>query len=196
MSIQLVPIYAEQRLDIVATFRNIELSFWWVVNMLELRKLLEYCGPRCESDLRPGSVTMFAALAEWKRAPEPVYVARLDEMDLAELLELCIGARDKRQEYAERLAGILEEKAQDLTPYNVEVTGIDLMLSSLRAVQHATRRNSRDLRLVIEAISASKATLKFTDRSTAADRRAGSVSARNYLREAARLLREIRIFQR
>ncbi|MBK6362568.1 MAG: hypothetical protein IPF52_03370 [Saprospiraceae bacterium] len=65
--IQFVPFEENgiKRLDIVAFFRNIELSFWWVVNCYEMEQLLNYACRKTQNDYVPGRITFFSSIAEW-----------------------------------------------------------------------------------------------------------------------------------
>lgn len=126
MSIQFVkqPPY----LDVVATFRKLELSFWWVVNMYELGKLLKWAEKKVRSEkLTARRITFFSALAEWSVDPEPALITKLDSVSLRDLSALVQGAYDstmlgtaKRQE----LKNWLTEKKAHTSDTNLDPSGL------------------------------------------------------------------------
>ncbi len=95
MGVQFVP--EGDYLDVVATFRKLELSFWWVVNMLEIGELLRWAAAQDPKRRAARRVTFFAALAEWKPNPEAAFVTELDALSLADLSALVIQANDGQE---------------------------------------------------------------------------------------------------
>lgn len=53
------------KLDLVAFFRNLELSFWWVVNCYEMYQLQEYAIRKLGNKYKSGKIVFFASMAEW-----------------------------------------------------------------------------------------------------------------------------------
>jgi 3',5'-cyclic AMP phosphodiesterase CpdA len=125
MSIQFIkePPY----LDVVATFRKIDLSFWWVVNMYEIGKLLHWAAnvPN-KKKLSPRRITFFAALAEWSKDPEPAVVAALDAMELGELAALAQEIHNGKTSIASRtkLKALLFEKKNHTSDTNLDPEGL------------------------------------------------------------------------
>jgi hypothetical protein len=119
MGVQFVP--RDGRLDLVFTFRNLELSFWWVVNMYEAVELLGWAVGRLaarsnSARWQPGRITFFSAVASWEPDPRPPMRAGLDSMALGELVRLATqGARGRAG-----IATLLEEKASLTTVSNLE----------------------------------------------------------------------------
>jgi 3',5'-cyclic AMP phosphodiesterase CpdA len=111
-------------LDIIATFRKLDLSFWWAVNMYEMGELLRWAAKAEGKKLVPGRITLFAALAEWSQDPEPAFVARLDALELRELSALAQGAHAGA---AQRLVleELLVEKRSLLSDTNLEPVGLE-----------------------------------------------------------------------
>jgi len=105
------------KLDLTATFRKIELSFWWCVNMYELGEILRWaCG---RTNMKPGRITFFASLAEWKQEPEAPVEAQLDKMTISELLPIVIEVNK------DRLKELLEEKVKLTNENNLDPAGLE-----------------------------------------------------------------------
>lgn len=89
------------RLDIMASFRKIELAFWWVVNLMELVELLKWAAE--SRNWKPGAIGLFAALAEWRPSnPEHTVVPKLQTRSLMGLTTLAfrVAKHDSRGEFA------------------------------------------------------------------------------------------------
>jgi hypothetical protein len=126
------------RLDAVATFRKIELSFWWPVNMYEVGQLLIWAASKHTPETRkPGRIVFFAALAEWKSAPEATLVSKLDEASLPSLVELVIGAHSGSGEASNRLRELLDEKRQLTDTKNLDPTGVKRLAEVVTGVRKA-----------------------------------------------------------
>jgi len=127
----------DDRLDLVATFRKIELSFWWVVNMYEAIRLLEWAAGDGSEAVRgarykPGSITFFAALAEWKKEPAPSFTAKLDEMDLGALT--CVALSAVKDTGIGTVIELLEEKESRTNAQNLDSGGLQRFAQILGAV--------------------------------------------------------------
>lgn len=110
-------IVRDGKLDLTATFRKLELSFWWCLNMYELGKLLRWvCG---KVRKQPGRLTFFASLAEWKQKPEPPLEAELDRIPIAKLLPIVLG-EDK-----DALKRLIREKANFINENSLESSGLE-----------------------------------------------------------------------
>ncbi|MEW6776052.1 MAG: metallophosphoesterase, partial [Bdellovibrionota bacterium] len=77
-------------LDLVVTFRNLELSFWWVVNMYEAIKLLHWATEKTRRNFTPRRITFFSSIAEWKHDPKPALTAAIDGKPLRELTSIVL----------------------------------------------------------------------------------------------------------
>jgi 3',5'-cyclic AMP phosphodiesterase CpdA len=117
----------QNTLSIVASFRYIELSFWWGVNMLEAQHLLERAHRAEDLDkLRLGSITFFAALARWETAPDLVARAKLDVLRTEEITELVANAVVSADKPARRsLLWLLQEKRRLTSAKNIDSIGLD-----------------------------------------------------------------------
>lgn len=130
MSIQFIR--AKTHLDLVATFRKIELSFWWVVNMYELGKILGWAAGQAK--LLPGRVSFFAALAEWKTDPEPAFVSRIDSTPLSDLLAMSAHALSGDVAAQKELAVLLSEKGRETNENNLDASGLKQLAGILRGL--------------------------------------------------------------
>ena len=125
MSVQFIP--DGDYLDVVATFRKIELSFWWVVNMFEVGELLRWAAKQGTRKFIPRRVTFFAAIAEWKKDPEPAFVTELDKIELSKLSRLVYKYNEDKKARRE-LARLLDEKSIRTNEANIDTTGIDTLI--------------------------------------------------------------------
>jgi 3',5'-cyclic AMP phosphodiesterase CpdA len=125
VGIQFIP-RDENQLDIVATFRKLELSYWWAVNMYEAAQLLEWGS--AYAGRKPGRITFFAPLAEWKRSPETTLVAALDDLKLSELIPLMIGVARRDDSALVKLRDMLIEKEQHTNEKNLDPRGLVRLL--------------------------------------------------------------------
>lgn len=134
---------AEDRtLDIILTFRNIELSFWWVVNHLEALRLLRWAC-RKTGDFSPGKVVIFSPFAEWlKDDPKPVMRIALETMSLTELLALVLGSfRSADKKASERLKGLVTEFQSRLNKNNIHLSGLDKLCTAMEAADRAVKEH-------------------------------------------------------
>jgi hypothetical protein len=125
-----------QRLHVVATFRHLELSFWWGVNALEMSRLLALAANEASFDRPPelGSITFYAAVAGWEKDPGLVARSELDSMDLEALTRLVADALQVQQGGCERLGAILRQKSNYTNAANIETAGLDALCSTVRAL--------------------------------------------------------------
>lgn len=127
------------RLDIVMTFRNIELSFWWEVNMLEGRRLLDWA---CKGGkFTPGRVTFYAALAEWRFDPRPMFVSKIDEMKREELFALVLFSSMGHRDYTRILAEKLENKRQETSSLNIHFSTLEDLLFLVNGILSVPRQD-------------------------------------------------------
>lgn len=120
--LQLIPTY-EKRLDMVVTFRKLELAFWWTVNMFEAIELMNWI--TSGSNLKPGSITFQAAIAEWKSDPEASFIAELDRMKIAEIVKICVDSSKKSGR--QTLLQLLREKRSIISSTNLDADGLTLL---------------------------------------------------------------------
>jgi calcineurin-like phosphoesterase family protein len=138
VGIQFVPRRVGKILDVVLTFRNLELSFWWVVNMLEARRLLEWA---CESNYRPGRVTFFSAIVEWRSDPRPMFISRIDKMEPDALFAMVMAANAGNQEAVDNLLQLLEEKRLRTTSLNIEFRSLESLVTLVKALHQQKKKN-------------------------------------------------------
>lgn len=142
MSVQLVP--DGEYLDAVATFRKLELSFWWVVNMLEIGELLRWAASQDPKRRTARRITFFAALAEWKPNPEPTFVTELDALPLGDLNALVLQV-DSGQETARReLIRLLRDKAERTNEVNIDEAGIQRLAELVRGLVTARSKKVQE----------------------------------------------------
>lgn len=115
----------QERLDVTVTFRKVELSFWWCVNMYEVSLLLHWVCDRLK--VKPGRISFFAALAQWKDDPEAPVEAALDTTSLSTLTGWVF--RDDWRTLAEMLA----EKERLINENNLDTSGLERLAELLAA---------------------------------------------------------------
>jgi predicted MPP superfamily phosphohydrolase len=183
MSLQFVPTDSD-RLDLVATFRKIELSYWWVVNMMEMGRILAWAS----KDIRkkPGRITFFAAMAEWKADPEAATTLELDRQSLQKLATTVLTIN--KPESREQLVQWLEEKATGTNENNLDTTGLDRLRDLLTGAEQAEQLGDSwtgFLRLIEKAAQS----LDDALRGSAADRKLRIDEAAAHLMNAVQTLR-------
>lgn len=138
MGVQFIP-DTDNVLDIVMTFRKLELSFWWVVNMLEATRLLAWAARKTKRDVR--RITFFAALAEWKKKDvEAAFVAKLDKMDAVALLEVALrAAAASSKDDIDKLKDLLTDKTSKTNEVNFDPRGV----RQLHAIASALHNNGQ-----------------------------------------------------
>lgn len=120
-------------LHLVATFRKLELSFWWLVNIFEMHRILEHAANSQAAGAHPrlGSITFYAALAEWKGAdPGPTFSAELDELDTPSVVELALSATLNDNS---KLRSLLQNKLDVTNDDNIDERGLDLLADTMKA---------------------------------------------------------------
>jgi predicted phosphohydrolase len=121
----------DRKLDIFATFRKIELSFWWVVNMYEMIQLLHWAANEGKEKFEPRRITFYAALAEWKKEPEPAFVTQLDSISLKELSETVASCHAGNGNAREKLRRLLHEKIEHTNENNLDAAGLSRLADLL-----------------------------------------------------------------
>ena len=189
MGIQFVPDHQQGRLHLVATFRNLELSFWWAVNMYEFGLVLDYALDRSGSRLQRGGITMYSAIAEWATDPAAVFTALLDDMGLDSLLKLAARAlTSAAQEPRTRLAELLRDKEINTSRTNVELAGLrNLRQALLGASALVTESELSPVNAVIRVLSEAVRHLESADYYTD-----NIMLARQKLRELQALVLQLR----
>lgn len=114
----------ERRLDITFTFRKIDLSFWWVVNMYEAIKLWRWASSKIQRECRctTGRITFFAALAEWKEEDTATFLIDLDHLPLENIVELALAADMGN---GQGLVDKLRDKREQTNVNNIDPHGIE-----------------------------------------------------------------------
>jgi len=130
-------------LDLVATFRKLELSFWWVVNMYEMSLLLDWASKLARKQAR--RITFFAALAEWKDEPEAALSAGIDRGDTASLVTLLMRVESGPDQESARneLASLLDEKIERTNEVNIELGGLQRVIEIAEGIVQARRNPDR-----------------------------------------------------
>jgi hypothetical protein len=130
--------------DVVATFRNLELSFWWVVNFVEMARLLRFAAEHAPGGLKPRRITFMAPIAEWLWDPQPPVIPELDRLDLVGLAMVALESPPN-----DRLVALLSEKLKHLSAFNLDE-------ASLEATAHLVeaRTGNADIASEIRAASA------------------------------------------
>jgi 3',5'-cyclic AMP phosphodiesterase CpdA len=123
-------------LDLVATFRKIELSFWWVVNMYEAIEILHWAATR--KKFVPRRITFFSALAEWKDDPEVVFDAELDKIAHGSLIHNVTAALNGDIQARRKLAELLREKAENTSDVHLEASGLNKLLALMVGLTSTT----------------------------------------------------------
>jgi hypothetical protein len=132
VGIQFIP-QADNQLDLVATFRKLELSYWWAVNMFEAAELLAWGS--AYAGRKSGRITFFAPLAEWKQMPETALVSGIDDIKLAELLPIMMGVSGNEEQSRQLLRGMLVEKVQHTNEKNLDAQGLSKTLQIMSGLK-------------------------------------------------------------
>ncbi|HVR41789.1 MAG TPA: hypothetical protein VMU84_22010, partial [Thermoanaerobaculia bacterium] len=112
-------------LDAVATFRKLELSFWWPVNMYEVAQLLQLAAKRDKEKRQPRRITFFAALAQWKTRTEVAITPEIDRLTTSELLPLVLRGAQGDSASCDRIASLLLEKQKFTDEKNLDDSGLE-----------------------------------------------------------------------
>lgn len=140
MSVHFIP--EKGFLDVVVTFRKIELSYWWVANTYEIGRLLEWTARYGSKEKRTARrITFFAALAHWKGEPEAAMVTRLDRMSLRDLTMLVARVHNNETIARDELLTLLREKLEYTNDKNLDGQGLSECLdlfSGLTAARTGT----------------------------------------------------------
>lgn len=123
-----------ESLDLVATFRKLELSFWWAVNMYECSKLLRWAASGLQNR-KPRRITFFAALAEWKPSPEIPSIAELDTLGLRGLARIASAVSSGDVQAKDELTRLLHEKAKYTNDTNIDASGLHLLVQIARGIR-------------------------------------------------------------
>jgi 3',5'-cyclic AMP phosphodiesterase CpdA len=141
-------------IDIVATFRNLELSYWWAVNVVELSRLLKWAVDKGgDHSLKVGQIVMMAPMADWKWAPVLPSSARLDDMELSSMSKLVKGVPGKKA-IVRQLIELLSEKQNHISQYNLEHRGLEKLAGLLQANGSKVERIAGLLLRTVEDIRA------------------------------------------
>lgn len=139
VGLQFIP-QESNRLDLVATFRKLELSYWWVVNMREAAELLEWGA--WYSGHKPGRITFFAPIAEWKRTPETTFVPELDSAPLDRFVSLFLKLANGDKDAANEVRRMLEEKRKYTNEKNLDLRGLNTACSVLSGLRQGGQDNA------------------------------------------------------
>jgi hypothetical protein len=199
MGIQFIPrvdaATGNHYLDAVATFRNLELSFWWVVNMLEIGLLLNWAAQQDQGrEYKAGRITFFSAIAEWRPDPRPMFISQIDALGIDDLFVHVAAADERNVDSIKYLINILEEKASETTHLNIDCGGLSSLThlvsgsNKKNQVQGTKEKSIISRRLEIElrlAVSNLKGAIK-----TPSERRAKVNAAKANLTAAAAELKK------
>ena len=124
------------KLDVVATFRGLELSFWWAVNMLEVGLLLHYAAKNTEGQLTPRRIVFFAAVAHWKRDnPEAIFGPQVDVLPEEEITLTLLKSIRGDPLSQQQVMKWISDKISCTNVNNIDTSGIVALLRSLRLIQ-------------------------------------------------------------
>lgn len=191
MSIQFVP--DGNALDAVVTFRKVELSFWWAVNMYEVGELLRWAAKHDPNKRKPRRITFFAALAEWKEQPEATFVTELDSIPLARLCQLVMEADVNTANARAELARLLEDKIDRTNEANIDHTGLSRLVEIIKGRVQAqgehdeARQASPISRQLLDSLAEAAALTEEAERGSE-DRGASIERAKEHLQAALRHL--------
>lgn len=135
--IQFVPVEENgiKRLDIVAFFRNIELSFWWVVNCYEMEQLLKYACRKLKNIYVPGRITFFASIAQWSTDQSKVAFKPLIELYTKDkIYELVSKLEASNKSAFEELKKLLEDYLLKLSEININFSMLDELNSMIKGI--------------------------------------------------------------
>ncbi len=113
-------------LDLVATFRSLELSFWWTVNMFEAIQLLEWAASR-RTKITPRRITFFSPVAGWNATTRSPVPPELDSMSVAEIgavVKRALSPASKAREAREVIIRLLADKASNTHHSNLDAGGL------------------------------------------------------------------------
>jgi hypothetical protein len=145
VGIQFILSENEKYLDVVATFRKVELLFWWVVNMYEIGKLLEWVAKNLSAKKpKPRCITFFAALAEWKERPEATFITQIDQMKIENITTLVCnifyGSNKNKKDGLCKLVCLLEEKKRHTHENNLDIKGLELLTQVVQGLLNTNRK--------------------------------------------------------
>jgi 3',5'-cyclic AMP phosphodiesterase CpdA len=114
------------RLNATAYFRKQEMSYWWPVNVAEIRLIMAKVIEGMK-DIRVGSITTVAALAVWQRSRSRVSIPMADRLylgnhdgrtDLSRMIALVAGAPASAAGHLERerIRALWESVLDDIVP--------------------------------------------------------------------------------
>jgi len=137
--IQFVPVEEDgiKRLDIVAFFRNIELSFWWVVNCYEMEQLLKYACRKLRNVYKPGKITFFSSIAHWSTDHSKVAFKPLIELYTKDrIYELVSRLETSDRNAFSELKELLEDFLLKLSEININFSMLDELDSMMIGVKN------------------------------------------------------------
>jgi hypothetical protein len=159
-------------IDIVMSFRNIDLKFWWVVNQLEGHRLLELGTrniPRRDRgyEFKRGHVIVFAARATWEDHTDAPFLSEIDKLEneLA-FIEIVINATSTGPRVADArayLARLFDEYANSLNRNNLRTRHVGYTLSLFRAVHSGKPPESDITDILTKLEEAHKLTTRLHD---------------------------------
>jgi 3',5'-cyclic AMP phosphodiesterase CpdA len=114
-------------LDLVATFRSLELSFWWVVNMYETSRLLHWAARH--KNMAAGTITFFSPVAVWRTSPRPSAPTDIDEFSVSQLANLAL-SNDVRD--IKELCRLIDQKISHTSVFDLDCKGLQTLAELLR----------------------------------------------------------------
>jgi 3',5'-cyclic AMP phosphodiesterase CpdA len=175
-------------LDAVATFRKLELSFWWPVNMYEVAQLLQLAAKRDPEKRRPRRITFFAALAQWKTRTEVAVTPEIDRLTTSELVPLALRAAQRDDAACGRLASLLLEKQKFTDEKNLDDGGLERLFDVTTGVANS---GITTLAEFIAALRAALETIRTAVRLPNPDRQEFADRALQALSTAAAAIRAV-----
>jgi hypothetical protein len=142
MAIQFVPVIGNKKvINLVCFFRTIELSFWWVVNMYEAVKLLDYACAERGDNYKQGSITFFSAIARWKDTDE-LAVAIKPEIENKKIQDLyaLVSLLEKHDQSAkESLQRLLVDFKENLSDININFDKFEMMYYMIDGIENPSQ---------------------------------------------------------
>jgi hypothetical protein len=149
----------DDRLHIVGHFRHIELSFWWIVNMYEMGRILDWAYDLNKGWAKgKGSIVVQASFASWRSDdPRPIFDSRLDTLPLGDLFDVIVRVGESRIDGLSELSSLLKNKLSHTSEYNIDLAGLSHIQEVLEGVRRMNlrqrRTNGKHLRQLADMIS-------------------------------------------
>jgi DNA repair exonuclease SbcCD nuclease subunit len=173
-------------LDVVATFRNLELSYWWPLNIIEVSRLLHFAAEQAGPTYIPRRITFVSPVADWRWRPAAPTISKLDEASLEELTACVHRTCSGGGEPAAELVAMLQQKAAMTNEFSLGEARVSDLADLLLALDplRASPKSAEVVKYLREAAGAlSEAVARAEERKNLA-----SVASQKLKKAAAALL--------